>query len=109
MGSFNFSGGVRIAGNQPLSTRYEVPARASHGALHEPAVRGIYGKNVEYPGTNDATMHLDRIFIFRHGISRAYRDSTPSVSIMAEYFAFEASLAAARHLHIWDPASFQAD
>jgi hypothetical protein len=74
----NFPGCVGIASDQRLSfIQQAVATHASHGTIHQPAVRGIYGKNVEYSGAYDAAMHLDCVFIFRHGISRNPKTKYP--------------------------------
>jgi len=53
-----------IAGDQRSSfIRNAVTAGAGHSTIHQPAIRGIHSKNVEYSGTYDAAMHLNNIFI----------------------------------------------
>jgi len=78
MSSFNFLYCVGIASDQRmLFIRHAVAAKAGHDTIHQPVVWGIHGKNIEYSGTYDTAMHLDYIFIIRHGTSSNAQDSAP--------------------------------
>jgi hypothetical protein len=57
---------MSIAGNHGLMfVRYDMAARAGHGAIQQFAGWAIDCQNTEYPGTHDTAMRFGYFFIFR--------------------------------------------
>jgi hypothetical protein len=64
IGSINRLGRMGITGDQRLLIiGNDVTSVAGHRTTQQPAFRSINGEHVEYPGTHDASMHLDCISI----------------------------------------------
>jgi len=57
---------VALAGDQGLVfIRHNATAGACHGTIHQPATRAVHGKYVKERSTNDATVDLTYMTIFR--------------------------------------------
>jgi hypothetical protein len=94
MSSLNFLCCVGIAGDQRLLfIRHAVAAEAGHGTIHQSAVWGIHGKNVECVLTHTMKPCISTTFLF-------------SDLVMAYHLPFGASASAARNPNIWVPGRF---